>query len=176
MVWHPCTMILIRHSQWMISHDMKKLEFTDVVKLAFYGDKFKVVLEDIWVRTRVFKDRLELRPGEYFAFKVPKGFGTDGASIPRIFWTIIAPFDRRILLPSQPHDFLYEKRGIHIEGVIYNKIEDRIVQEGVILDRVSRREADQVIREKMESFGAGLIMRWVVYCAVRVGGWWPWNH
>lgn len=40
---------------------------------------------------------------------IPAGFRSDGCSIPKIFWSLIAPqIDGRTLLPSIKHDFLFE--------------------------------------------------------------------
>lgn len=56
---------------------------------------------------------------------VPKGFKTDFASIPRIFWNIIAPIGKHTL-PSVLHDYLYDqgyKYGIsrkHADKIFYN--------------------------------------------------------
>lgn len=40
---------------------------------------------------------------------IPKGFKTDGASIPRMLHTIIGqtPFNPNIIIPSMIHDYLY---------------------------------------------------------------------
>lgn len=65
-------------------------------------------------------------------FIVPKGFKTDFASIPRIFWTIIAPLGKHTL-PAVLHDFLYTegyKMGIsrkEADKIFYNAMIDSFV-------------------------------------------------
>lgn len=62
-------------------------------------------------------------------FIVPKGFKTDFASIPRIFWTIIAPIGKHTL-PAVLHDYLYTdgyKLGIsrkQADKIFYNAMID----------------------------------------------------
>jgi len=42
------------------------------------------------------------------SIKIPKGFITDGASIPRFFWRSIGhPFQSRLVMPALIHDFCY---------------------------------------------------------------------
>ena len=43
-----------------------------------------------------------------YVIVIPKGFKTDFASIPRIFWNIIAPIGKWTL-PSVLHDYLYSE-------------------------------------------------------------------
>ena len=38
--------------------------------------------------------------------KIPKGFTTNGASIPRIFWWILSPFNPRYIEECTVHDYL----------------------------------------------------------------------
>ena len=82
---------------------------------------------------------------------VPKGFKTDLASVPRIFWTIF-PTDGRYVYASTVHDFLYS-------------VQTR-----------TRKEADHIFLEAMQEIGVNLLTRRTMWLAVRVGGWMPWNH
>jgi hypothetical protein len=79
---------------------------------------------------------------------VHRGFVTDGASIPRIFWNIMAPtgsyFSAAII-----HDFLYS--GFN--------------------EDVSRAKSDKIFREAMKSIGVPLVTREIIYRAVRLFGW-----
>lgn len=78
---------------------------------------------------------------------VPAGFVTDGASIPRIFWSIMGPFgsyfDAAIV-----HDYLYSE---------HNQI-------------FARAECDKILLEAMAASGVGWLTRRVIYRAVRIGG------
>lgn len=69
---------------------------------------------------------------------IPKGFKTDFASIPRIFWNIIAPIGKHTLA-SVLHDYLYEsgyKYGIS------RKQADKIFYDAMIKSHVSRITAN----------------------------------
>ncbi|AUN95393.1 DUF1353 domain-containing protein [Pseudazoarcus pumilus] len=80
---------------------------------------------------------------------VPEGFRTDLASIPRLFQGLI-PVNGRHRRAAVLHDYLY-----------------------VVQDR-SRSAADRLFLTAMESVGVRWSQRWVMYAAVRVGGWLPW--
>ncbi len=78
---------------------------------------------------------------------VPTGFLTDGASIPRIFWSIFSPvgstFPAAVI-----HDFLYSKHNTEY----------------------SRDESDRIFKEAMFNLGIGWVTRETVYRAVRMFG------
>lgn len=82
---------------------------------------------------------------------IPEGFVTDFASIPRIFWRVLPPWDKHVTA-SVIHDWLY-KSG-----------------------RVSRALADQIFLWAMEDIGVAKWKRTVIYWGVRVGGWVPYNN
>lgn len=86
--------------------------------------------------------------------RVPVGFETDFASIPRLVWRWMPPTDRRIGKPSIIHDFLYRTPAI----------------------RFTRQEADNELREAMKCVGANAFDRHAVYWAVRAGGWKAWRE
>lgn len=79
-------------------------------------------------------------------FVVPKGFKTDFASIPRIFWNIVAPLGKHTL-PSVLHDYLYEY--------------------GASLG-VSRKEADKIFWDAMIESHVAQITANVMWFCVRV--------
>jgi len=54
---------------------------------------------------------------------IPIGFSTDGADIPRIFWSFIPPNDSEILPAIVVHDYLcdledYEKADLYFEEIL----------------------------------------------------------
>lgn len=65
---------------------------------------------------RPFKDYRFLTCSElnfYFNEKtlvVPEGFETDLASIPRIFWSIVPPYNTSLIAPAIVHDWLYSRK------------------------------------------------------------------
>ena len=82
--------------------------------------------------------------------KVPAGFVTDLASVPRIFWNILPPFgvyDRAAVL----HDWLYRN---HIGA---------------------RSTCDWILLEAMAELGTPLWARWAIYLNVRLFGWVAWR-
>ena len=81
---------------------------------------------------------------------VPKGFVTDFASIPPVFFSLLRP-DGDYTYPAIIHDYLYW------------------TQTG------SREEADHIFRWAMQDFGINKAVAWVVYQAVRWGGGFAWE-
>ena len=76
---------------------------------------------------------------------VPKGFVTDFASIPRLFWSLLRP-DGDYTYPAIIHDFLYWDQ------------------------KVTRADADLTFKLAMEDFGIPPITVATIYNAVRIGG------
>ena len=89
--------------------------------------------------------------------RVPKGFITDFASIPRVFWTILPP-DGKYTQAAVLHDFLYYKKG---------KLTNM---------KLSRKECDGVFLEAMEVLSVSWIKRHTIYRAVRMFGWLPFKR
>lgn len=84
--------------------------------------------------------------------RIPEGFHTDGASVPRIFWNIFSPWGS-YFNAALVHDFLYSK-----DSDATCKVYDRA-------------EADHLFKEAMFNAGVGWVTRQTVYTAVRLGGW-----
>lgn len=79
--------------------------------------------------------------------EVPEGFVTDGASIPRIFWSILGPFGS-YLKAAVIHDYLYSANNTTF----------------------TRKQADLIFKEAMFNDGVPWYKRDPIYMAVRVGG------
>ncbi len=88
------------------------------------------------------------------ALRIPRGFETDFASIPRVIWRWMYPTDRRIGKPAVVHDFLYRTPAMVF----------------------TRQQADHELREAMNCVGANRFDRNAVYWAVRAGGASAWKH
>ena len=85
--------------------------------------------------------------------RVPKGFITDFASIPRILWNILppaGPYGKAAVI----HDYLYQSGG-KISGRVkcYTKV-----------------ESDIIFREAMKVLGVGWLKRTLMYQAVKIFG------
>ena len=92
-----------------------------------------------------------LSRGEYFEvlgelFYVPNNYEFDGASIPRIFWTIFAPHGRAFEAGCL-HDWLYDTKG----------------ESGTF----SRKEADIIFLHHMKKDGIHPVQCHLFYWAVR---------
>ena len=115
------------------------------------------VVENTWELLEEYRldwDGSELR--------IPAGFAFDLATIPRLFWRVIAPFELSIVAPLA-HDFLYEYDGILPPGSL------------VPMRRVRRREADLLFLQLMAKEGVVLWRRILAYLAVRGFGWLWWK-
>jgi len=82
---------------------------------------------------------------------VPVGFLTDGASVPRVFWSLFDPTGP-YLQAAVIHDYLY------------------------ITQIFSRETSDLIFLEAMKACGVGFLTRQAVYRAVRFGGWVGWER
>jgi hypothetical protein len=88
---------------------------------------------------------------------IPKGFITDMASVPRIFWAIYPPFGlygKAAIL----HDYLYSVCGTNYAlGKTY-----------------TRKQCDLIFKEAMLVLNCSWHCRGVIYSGVRLGGWVTW--
>lgn len=82
------------------------------------------------------------------------GFPCDLASIPRLFWSLIPPYELSIAAPFV-HDTLYRKGGL-ITDV-----------DADCLKRFTRAQADRIFLELMVQHGVPAWKCWVAYFAVR---------
>ena len=89
-------------------------------------------------------------------YTVPKGFITDGASVPWLFWAVISPTGA-LFAAAVLHDWLYSEEAKLLYGI-----------------KVERSQADALFREAAESDGAGSFKRNAAWAGVRVGGWAYW--
>ena len=85
-------------------------------------------------------------------FVVPRGFVTDLASVPRLFWTAFPPCGN-YTPAAVVHDYLYWEQ----------------------LPSCNRECADTVLLVAMEESGVGKLARNAIYAGVRVGGEGPWK-
>lgn len=86
--------------------------------------------------------------------RVPKGFETDFASVPRAVWWLFPP-DGQYAQSAVTHDYLYQMRkDLTFKG-----------------PKRSRKECDQIFLEAMETLGVNAFTRNSMYAAVRGFGW-----
>jgi len=85
-------------------------------------------------------------------YHIPKGFKTDGASIPRFAWfTTGTPFDPRHIRAAVIHDFMYQHGAI------------------------SRQLADALFREMLLEDGVPEYLAGKMYWSLRLFGWAAWR-
>lgn len=82
--------------------------------------------------------------------KVPTGFITDFASVPRPLWSLLPPFGR-YTAAAVLHDFEYWRQNRE------------------------RVDADRIFMEAMIELNVKRWRRWSMHRAVRMGGWRPWK-
>ena len=83
---------------------------------------------------------------------VPRGFESDGCSMPRLFWRMIGhPFDMRYLREAILHDWLYRYQPC------------------------DRKTADLIFRAALVG-RVGPHRRWAIYWGLRIGGWLAWRR
>ncbi|EIX6118820.1 DUF1353 domain-containing protein, partial [Campylobacter jejuni] len=92
------------------------------------------------------KDRFEVISDYAFSLPnykgiVPQGFKTDGASIPRLFWSLFPPFKSEYFSACVVHDFLCEKAN----------------------SRTDYRTADLALKEAMTLLGCSRLKIFVFY-------------
>lgn len=90
------------------------------------------------------------------SLKIPKGFVTDLASVPRLFRSLF-PAHGSHSPAAIVHDYLYQMKG---------KIPSK---------NLTRKQCDQVFLEAMKILNVPFWKRHLMYRAVRLGGWTHWN-
>jgi Protein of unknown function (DUF1353) len=81
---------------------------------------------------------------------VPKGFITDFASVPRLFWSMLPPIGR------------YGYAALFHDWVYWDQ-------------KLDRRQADRIFKETMEELSVSFYVVFVMYWAVRLFGWAAWR-
>lgn len=106
----------------------------------------------------------QLGSGE--SVQVPKGFVTDFASIPQMFWNVLPPwgtYGKACIV----HDYLYQ-------GGVITFLDPTIPGITTHVDP-TREQADNILREGMEALGVSWWKRNVIFRGVRIGGRGIWN-
>lgn len=131
-------------------------KFLDPLELEYIDGR-------VWKLTSPFDYHLGSPTGLDFV-RIPAGFLTDFASVPRFFWRIFPPTGQ-YGKAAVVHDWLYQNRVVIVEWPDGHKT-TRLVE---------RSEADGVLYEAMGVLGVDRFTRWGIYAGVRVGGWVAWR-
>jgi hypothetical protein len=114
--------------------------------------------------------RLEFnQDGHRYRIILKDGTLTDGASVPRLFWSLIPPYGRHFI-SAIFHDELYRRNCF---GLVEKLVNDKwvLVQPGQDILKNCRRFADEIFRDVMEYFQVPQWKRATMYRAVRWFGW-----
>lgn len=106
--------------------------------------------KDMWCVDQPFYFYLNGKNQHSFVY-VPKGFLTDGASVPRIFWSIIPPwgiYGNAAII----HDYLCKEKTIIKDGVRVH---------------IKNKEIDDIFLDAMTVSGTGII-KYPIYYSVRL--------
>jgi len=109
---------------------------------------------------------------------VPAGFIYDGASIPRIFWSILGVTrDGVHRAASLVHDWIYTYDGRLPDGSVVRRIKmsDGSVKVLDTYDKWSRRDCDRFFKKMLLQTSLGWLKTQIIYIAVRCFGWIKWN-
>lgn len=114
--------------------------------------------------------------GIRYKITVPKGFEYDGASVPRICWSLtgIRP-DGLIRAAATIHDFLYEHQG-QLPAESFLSTTKFMGSEMKPVNKTwSRKQSDQLFARLLREKGVSKIRRRLAYIAVRVFGGFAWR-
>ena len=105
-------------------------------------------------------------------FFIPEGFVFDGASVPRIFWSVLSPVGL-LLVQGIIHDFAYKYGFVWI--VKLNEMHE-------IIDKRKFGQGEQrvfwdALFRKLGTLVNGVnVVNWIAWAGVRVGGWFAWDE
>ena len=89
------------------------------------------------------------------AFYIPRGFESDGASVPRFFWRLVFPkTDSNAATAGICHDWIYREQPADW----------------------TRKEADKLFQSFLVMFGISVWRSVLAYIALRLFGWRAWNE
>lgn len=115
------------------------------------GSQYPFELEDDFIFLWEHKGALKGYGQDVYEIKVPKGYLTDFASIPRVFQGIFNAVND-VAPASIVHDWCYS------------------------VELFERRICDQVLYDGLRANGVGWLRAKTIYAAVRSGGWTSWPH
>jgi hypothetical protein len=135
----------ITPEQWMSAWMNAGKDVSGALLLRRFKDPMYVLAEPIsWKPSADSQEQLP-------RVEVPKGFVTDLASIPRVFWSLLRP-DGEYVYPAIIHDYLY-----------WTQV-------------TSREDADLIFRLAMKDFNIDTVTALTIYKAVRIGGGAAWQE
>lgn len=149
-----------------------KLEFNQPVNVPVSVTKYRLVCEYSY---------LWQIKNDLYSLTIPAGFVCDGASVPRICWTLtgLTP-DGLIRAAATVHDFIYTYKGdlplgsFGRENNFYN-LKNPSYQYTYISQNWTRKQADKMFARLMREAGVSKFRRRLAYLAVRSFGMFYWK-
>ncbi len=126
-------------------------EFSAPLQVQYDASASRILGADHWRVCRPFRFYLGGRDTDRWVY-VPAGYLTDGASVPRAFWSMIPPWGS-YGQAAVVHDIVCEYLSITVDGQPV---------------RVTRRQCDEILLEAMTVLGVPAIKRKAIYGAVCV--------
>lgn len=133
--------------EWMheaISDSPQQTKAEGALHMTWFPDSIYSLLDTISWRPNPGEPKLA-------SVHVPKGFVSDLASIPRVFYTELRP-DGRYAYAAVIHDYLYWTQ------------------------KITREDADTILKLCMQDFKVPTSSVTLIYSAVRIAGQWAWNQ
>jgi hypothetical protein len=112
--------------------------------------------------------------GACFRIQIPRGFVYDGASVPRVLWSVtgLRP-DGLIRAAALVHDYFYRWDGVVPFGSYQVMLLDG---RWVSVDTpMTRSNADKLFKRMMADAGISPHLVWMAWSGVRMGGWISWG-
>lgn len=115
-----------------------------------------------WKVTREFDYLVDYEDKEGDVIRVPEGFITDFASVPRFLWVMFPPTGK-YGKAAVVHDYLY---------VVGGKVPCRWCGDNKVIPCpkpaiYTKKDADQIFLDAMKALGVNLVQRRMMYTAVR---------
>lgn len=108
-----------------------------------------------------------------YRITIPSGFQLDGASVPRILWTVTGITPDGLHRPAALlHDFIYRHHGRIPTGSMHRMEAGRWVV--VEKPNWTRIQADQLFARILREVGVGKFRRRLMFIGVRLAGWASW--
>ncbi len=125
--------------------------FDNELNIRLDVEASKLLKKNVWRVLDSFKFYIGDKDDQRWAH-VPAGFLTDGATIPRILWWLLPPWDTYSQAAAL-HDYLCEYKTVYEKGQAVS---------------VDRKEADRIFKSAMKASGVGVWPRQAMYVAVRL--------
>lgn len=114
---------------------------------------------------------------EWWRITIPAGYPFDGASVPRICWTLTGLLPTGVHLGAAAvHDYGYQRRGRLLRGEVERQCGRTGPWEAIAVAWEDRKIWDDIFLRIMQDAGETPWKAWVMHRAVRLFGGAAWNR